>query len=283
MIFGRCFRLLVMAVVEHMDLETISESGNGQSDPYQPVRLELEVIDREVALHLNRRAQGPERDAYALLALWIGVIALGQASGVLDADLVQQQAEQLLHRLGSALEDYRTHLCGELKLTLSQYFDPTSGQLPQRLDRLTGQDGELGRLLAAHLQGETSTLARTLASHVGTESPLRRLLDPGRRDGVLELLTRAIEAELTKQRTQILQQFSLDDKNSALSRAMDEIFGANDKLREKLTTDLNLVRSEFSLDNDQGALCRLVKRVEDAHKEIQSNLHWTTKNLYYRD
>jgi hypothetical protein len=49
-----------MAVVEHMDLETISESGNGQSDPYQPVRLELEVIDREVALHLNRRAQGPK-------------------------------------------------------------------------------------------------------------------------------------------------------------------------------------------------------------------------------
>ncbi len=252
-----------------MDLDLDVRPTNGQTDPNPRILLQLEVSDPEIVSELGQRPAGPARDAYAQLALRIGVIALRQANGVLDGNRVQREAEKLLEQLGSALEGYRAKLTDELKSALSQYFDPRSGQLPQRLERVLGQDGELGRLLANHLHGETSTLARTLASHVGQDSPLLRLLDPGRRDGILDLLTRAIEAELIKQRTQILQQFSLDDKDSALSRTIDEMVGANDNLRKKLAADLNTVKSEFSLDNEQGALARLVKRVEQAHKAIQ--------------
>jgi hypothetical protein len=252
-----------------VDLELESHPTNGQSDLNLREMLHLEVSDPEVVFELRQRPAGPEREAYAQLALRIGVIALRQANGALDGDRVKREAERLLEQLGSALEGHRSKLTDELRFTLSQYFDPISGQLPQRLERILGQDGELGRVLANHLYGETSTLARTLASHVGQDSPLLRLLDPRRRDGILDLLTRAIEAELTKQRTQILQQFSLDDKDSALSRTIDELVGENDNLRKNLASDLNTVKSEFSLDNEEGALARLVKRVEQAYNAIQ--------------
>src|SRR5437667_12118512 len=62
--------------------------------------------------------------------------------------------------------------------------------------------------------------------------------------------------------------FSLDDKESALSRLVSELTGANGKLKEDLSENLEKVRAEFSLDNDQGALSRLVSRVEKAQQTI---------------
>lgn len=47
------------------------------------------------------------------------------------------------------------------------YFDPISGQLTQRLNRLVRRDGELDELLHRHLGEDSSTVAHTLATHVG--------------------------------------------------------------------------------------------------------------------
>src|SRR2546422_5394081 len=72
------------------------------------------------------------------------------------------------------------------------------------------------------------------------------------------------------QREQVLRQFSLDTKDSALSRLVEEITGANGRLRRDLSRDLERVSSEFSLDNETGALSRLVGRVEQAQRMISA-------------
>ena len=151
---------------------------------------------------------------------------------------------------------------------LTRYFDPASGDLTQRLDRLVRRDGELEVVLSRHLEGESSTIARTLAHHLGEGSPVLRLLSPDARGGVVATLRGAVDEALKAQRDAVLSQFSLDDRGSALSRLVGEITDANGRLRREMAEDLALVRTEFSLDNENGALSRLVTRVERAQQRI---------------
>ncbi|MFN9249249.1 MAG: hypothetical protein ACK6DS_19485, partial [Planctomycetota bacterium] len=83
-------------------------------------------------------------------------------------------------------------------------------------------------------------------------------------------LKESLELVLGEHGKSLARQFSLDDKDSALSRLVGEITEKNGALRKDLSNDLDHIRKEFSLDNDEGALARLVGRVEKAHRTILS-------------
>jgi hypothetical protein len=234
------------------------------------LRLELSVREPEVIAELNKYKEGPEREAFALAALRVGVLAIRQASGLLDANTVRVEGERLVGDIRELLTANTTTLLENVASTLKSYFDPTEGHLPERLDRLIKKDGELQSLLAQHLDGDGSVIARTLANHVGKESPLVRLLSPEEKQGIIAALSKAVGETLQTQREHILRQFSLDDKDSALCRLVTEMTGANGKLREDLAQDVQKLHEEFSLDNEQGSLSRLVARVEKAQGTISA-------------
>jgi hypothetical protein len=71
-----------------------------------------------------------------------------------------------------------------------------------------------------------------------------------------------------EQREHILQEFSLDNKQSALSRLVAELAASNGELKTDLKTKVDSLVDEFSLDRPDSALSRLVGRVETAHKAI---------------
>jgi hypothetical protein len=133
----------------------------------QPIHLELYVTDPEVAHELVQRHEGRERDEFASGALRLGVIALRQASGALDAQTIHREGERLLGSVRELLVERTGQVTDGVTQLLGNYFDPKSGSLPQRLERLTKRDGELETMLAKHLDGERSVLAQTLAQHVG--------------------------------------------------------------------------------------------------------------------
>jgi len=251
-----------------MEAMSATLDGAEQVEIPKEIRLELTVVEPEVILELNRHPKGAERDRFALSALRLGVQALRQASGVIDGTMIQREGENLLNSVRDLLRTSFTENLSSLSATLKQYFDPANGNLSQRLERLVKKDGELETLLARHLDGESSTITRTLAKHIGEQSPLLRLLSPTQSDGLLAALEQVIQDALQSQTAHVLRQFSLDDKESALSRLVSELTGANGKLKEDLSEDLEKVRAEFSLDNDQGALSRLVSRVEKAQQTI---------------
>ena len=95
-------------------------------------------------------------------------------------------------------------------------------------------------------------------------------MSPDQSKGVLSLLKELVETALGEQSKCILGQFSLDDKESALSRLVGELTDNNGTLREELGKDVETVRKEFSLDNKDGALSRLVSRVETANQTIMA-------------
>jgi hypothetical protein len=236
------------------------------------ITLLLRVTDPEVVAELQRHGEEAAREQFALSALRLGVLALRQASGSVDAERIHAEGERLVGDVRTLLAEHSGVFTQKLHGAIAQYFDPQTGDLTQRLDRLVRKDGDIEQVLARYLEGETSALARTLSDLVGESSPLLKQLSPTQSDGFLAVLHNAIESTLQTQRDHILRQFSLDDRASALSRLVAEITGSNGKLREDLSRDIDTVRKEFSLDHPDGALSRLVLRVDETTAQVRSSL-----------
>ncbi len=232
------------------------------------LRLSLEVEDPEVVASLEAAPEGRRRNALALAALRIGVLALKQAQGQIDAERVRNEGERLIVELGAALKSHRETVASEINAALKAYFDPASGRFSERVERLVKKDGELERALRDQLSGEGSALSRTLASHTGPDSPLMQLIDPKAEKGLAQALSRNVEATAVAERERLLKEFSLDNADGALSRMVRELTERHGAAGEALQRQIAEAVSEFSLDRDDSALSRLVARVDRAQKLI---------------
>ena len=203
-----------------------------------PLVVTLEITDPEVAADL-RRFEGDARERRALAALRLGVMALRSASGQIDTASIREAGDALVSQVRELLSARATEMTERLASTLGQYLDPKSGVLQQRLEALVQKDGELDRMLRAHVGADDSQLARSLAVHVGEGSPVFKMLAPDAASGLRAQLAKTIEGSLAEQRKHILREFSLDHEGSALKRLL----------------------AEFSLDRDDSALARLKREV----------------------
>ena len=90
--------------------------------------------------------------------LRIGVLALKQAQGRLDADVIRGEGDRLLatleERLGSHQSSLQDHIAG----TMRDYFDPRSGRFNERVERLVKDGGDLERLLKTQIGDSDSVL-----------------------------------------------------------------------------------------------------------------------------
>jgi len=229
--------------------------------------LTLEVSDPDVVLELRRREDdGDERDRYARAALRVGVLALRAAGGQIDAAAVREAGAALVGEVRELLSTRASEMTERLASTLTQYLDPQSGVLPQRLQSLVRKDGELERVLRAHVGADDSMLARSLTTHLGEGSPIFRLLSPTDANGLRAQLGRTIEDALADQRKHILREFSLDQKDSALSRlvaefSLDDDRSALSRLSKMLTATSEQIGKNLTLDDDTSALSRLKREL----------------------
>lgn len=234
----------------------------------KPMILELLVSDADSLRGLLQKGEGRERDEYALAALRIGLLSLRHARGQIDAEVVKHEGECLLADLKHALEQSRSEIQGDLTSALKEYFDPASGRFQERVDRLIKQDGELEQVLKRQIGSEGSELAATLAIHIGENSPIMKLLNPEESDGLVSATRSAISEVVAAERECILGEFSLDNKQGALSRLVGELTEENGQLKRGFADEIQHVVAEFSLDKEDSALSRLVRRVEAAEETI---------------
>ena len=141
----------------------VAEDTVPDTIPY-PVQLDLTVTDPEVVSKLRAKREGRERDDYALGALRLGVLALCQARGQIDANALKHEGERLLSDVQLALSEHRTNLDRTLVGTLKDYFDPESGRFSERVQRLLKKDGELETLLSRKVTAADSEMCRALAA-----------------------------------------------------------------------------------------------------------------------
>jgi hypothetical protein len=152
---------------------------------------------------------------------------------------------------------------------LKEYFDPQGGKFHERVERLIRKDGDLESLLERQIGSqEGSALARTLTAHLGSHSPIMKRLDPGQAESVTQAMRVTVSDVLSSQRQAILSEFSLDLPESALNRFRKELLTGNEVFTGDLRRQIDTAVGEFSLDDKDSALSRLVAKVEDAHTRI---------------
>ncbi|GAB4160710.1 MAG: hypothetical protein Tsb009_38020 [Planctomycetaceae bacterium] len=246
--------------------ESATESGELPNS----LPLNLVVRSSETIAELCDYPEGEAREQFALEALRIGVMALKQARGQLDAELVRRESDRLLQTLDGKLNEHSRSLNDRMTNVLKEYFDPNNGRFQERIDRLIKRDGELEQLLIRQIGEEDSALCKTLTSHVGEDSPLMKHLGLDEAGGLLSSLRETLESQLESQRDNVLKQFSLDNKDGALARFLAELNEHHGELTDNLQQKIDEVVGEFSLDDEQSALSRLVKNVERAQKTITS-------------
>src|SRR5258708_7564198 len=139
-------------------------------------QLKLSVEDPLIVQELLCYPEGSERDRYAVTALRIGVLALKQAQGRLDADVVRGEGDRLLSTLEHKLLEHKQTVHDQVSTVLREYFDPKSGRFNERVEQLVKSGGELERLLRSQIGESDSELAKTLGAHFGENSPLMKVL-----------------------------------------------------------------------------------------------------------
>ena len=234
------------------------------------IELNLTVSDVETQEALSEYVDDQERHDFAVSALRIGVIALHQAQGRIDADKVRQEGERFITQLAHDLSMHQKEVTSQINSALKEYFNPESGLFNERIRRLIENDGDLERVLHAQVGSNGSELNKTLSAHMGIESPLMRKLDPQASDGLISALTQTTEDVLNSQNKTILAEFSLDNSDGALSRLVAELKLNHGEVGTALEKRIGEVVGEFSLDRDDSALSRLMNRVEQAQRQISS-------------
>lgn len=234
------------------------------------VHLDLWIREPELVSALIVHPEGRSRDDYARSALRVGVAALQHAQGRLDAETLKHEGQRLMNELEAKLNGYHGLLGSVLNTKLKEYFDPQDGRFSERVERLVKQDGDLERVMRAQISATSETLRKTLEDHLGNGSPFAQLLAPGESNQLLVGIRSAVDELITAQQRKMLAEFSLDNREGALSRLLAELSTTHGQLTGDIKQTMGELIGEFSLDREDSALSRLVKRVEEAQQRISA-------------
>lgn len=238
----------------------------------EPFYVNLVISDPEVILAAQEYPDGRPRTDFLLTALKIGVLSLRAARGVVDGDAVRKEGEHLIAQLTERLNGWRTLLEQEVTSSLSHYFDPQQGKFVERVERLVKSDGDLATVVKLQVQTAEQSLTKVFEQFIGDNSQLIKVLDPSGDNQLVGTLQRTLDGVVQAQNAAILNQFSLDNKDGALTRFLGELVEKHGDLHTALQGNLKSVVSEFSLDRPDSALSRLVHRVETAQKSLTDEL-----------
>jgi hypothetical protein len=192
-------------------------SGNGRND-CSIIPLALEVREPLVVAYFGPFEE-PERSAKALEALKVGVIALQTACPTLDTQIVKNQFAEMQKDFGEAL---------------ARCFAEKDGLLPKSLNDALGDKGTLSQFFLRYFDPETGRLVRLMDDQIGPSSKFGKLFDPKNKDGVIAVIEDKVKRLVEQKLNEVLDEFSLDEDDSAMSRLKTMIESAFNGLREAL-------------------------------------------------
>ncbi|MGZ5139673.1 MAG: hypothetical protein ACXWCX_17900 [Burkholderiales bacterium] len=114
----------------------LSQGSASDAEMAGVCHLDMIIDDALIVPELLAYAPGGQRDQYALTALRIGVLALKQAQGRLDADVIRGEGERLLATLDERLTSHQRSVQDQVAVTLREYFDPKNGRFNERVEQL---------------------------------------------------------------------------------------------------------------------------------------------------
>lgn len=231
---------------------------NGLADSVQAADslcLNLEVSDPIVVQYL-RGFRPYDMAVRAAEALKVGVIALRSASPALDANIVEQKFKELERNL----DDYARDFTNELQGKIEQYFKAETGSVPRHLDSLVGHEGTLSKTLEEYFGLEHGRVSQAVRDQIGPQSDFGKLVDPDNSGGLLQRIQDIVDRKLQESTSSVLQQFSLDSTDSAISKLRREMNDQVEAVKRENAQFFAELRTHFGIQQ---------ARAEEASKGTQ--------------
>ncbi len=137
-------------------------------------------------------------------ALKVGVVAIKNASPVLDAEIVEEKFKEAQTEIDNLLKHYFDKEKGHVQSTFTDIFGP-NGQLHQRLERA-----------------------------IGPGSDFAKKIDPAHKESVIASIENAVKELLVEKLNGLTEEFSLDKEGSALSRLRKSLDDPIDEIKRIL-------------------------------------------------
>jgi len=244
----------------------------------EDIELKITINEPEMISILNEYPEGRIRDEFALTALRIGLLSLKQVQGLIDAEVVRHEGELLINTFKSNISEHQQFMTENIGNLLKEYFDPNTGRFQERVHNLLQEGGELERFMAKYLGTEGSALEKTLNLYLGENSQMLKIFSTDSNEGILQNFNETINTELENNRNCIVKEFSLDNREGALCRLLDELHKKHGELDKGFDEKVEKILNEFSLDNEDSALSRLVDRVEHSQSTISNEFSLDDEN-----
>ena len=170
--------------------------------------------------------------------------------------------------VGRSLQEHSALTSRELGSTLQRYFDPSSGELSQRLRTFSEDSGPVASLLAKYVAPDTSVLSETLRKSVGEHSVLFQKLDPARADGFFASVKGEVEKIVLEQRKAIERAMDPSEEGAPVRRflhALEQTLDAKEKSRD---AQIEAAFSALDLNNENSALTRLMRETHQAKQTL---------------
>lgn len=205
--------------MENLVLESMNETTSFQSNNDGFIEMPLFITDPLVIRYLSTFSEA-ERSERIIEALRVGVIAIQSASPTIDTNMVDDKFRQVQTTIDGYLNGFK----GDLKEKLEDYFKSGSGAVPRSLDSFFGTNGTMSQMMNTYFSSDQGRLTNLIQQQVGPNSSFARSLDPNNKEGVLSKLEQMVQTHLQDKTNEIINQFSLDIDNSALSRLQTSLF-----------------------------------------------------------
>jgi hypothetical protein len=151
---------------------------------------------------------------------------------------------------------------------LARFFDPTDGQVSQRLAAFVDDHGVLARLLDKYLGPQNSVLAEALAKQVGETSPLFKKLSPTESTGLVKVLEAQLRAVMGESHAELVRALDPLAEDGAVARFLkslrDELRGADEDRQKQLSAAL----AALDANDESSLLSRLVRETHRARQEV---------------
>ncbi len=244
--------------------------------PPELVTIDVETLEEHVrACVEDRRPESVElfgelaRDQQAQLAedAWtIGLRAIANA--------YRQAQEARLAEVGHAMvEDMRNKLEAQLQLQnqmveqeLARYFDPKSGEVGARLDAFVADGGALAQCLRGHVGMNGSTLAKTLAETVGTESELLKKLSPTDQEGLVQVMSKHLADVIEDHKDALLAELDPRAEDGALATLLKTLRGELVELNGDRDEQLERVVKALDANNKDSLVSKLLRETGEAQQ-----------------
>lgn len=254
--------------IESAPFEQPELTATPASDQPDHIHLDLWLWDADLVQPLSELPTKRERDEFIRRALRIGILALQQAQARIDADGVRREGENLMLQLSNRLTTFQNQLDNVLTTTLKSYLDPRDGRFVERVERLIRDGGDLAKVMQSQTEAARVTLQNSLEAYLGANSTIARLLTPDQSNALLAALQTTVNNLVASHLAGVMREFSLDNRDGALVRLVDELTSRNGQLAGDLRSTVQTVAQEFSLGKADSALNQLIQRVESAQQRI---------------